>query len=259
LVDTNGNKWYKEVDFLVYAPTPEITSYTGGVITGNLSEVLESEPVNLYRYRWWTIAKLEDRNGLEKVFTSSGSYDFESKDYVSWLLLKKDGADIASVNEYTGKITLEGFWWNIRVLSSNDKSNDGVYPKIILENSGADIFYESLHIDGQQKVQLVDDFTAATTNGIYVKFSDKSNYNYYTIPEGLNYNPWSLSVYRNVDTNKSELFTIFRDGRINTLNSFYTLEYSDFWDYVVYNLIDKHFNREIAQVLIRVQGDYIMK
>ena len=106
---------------------------------------------------------------------------------------------------------------------------------------------------------MVDDFSEVTQNGIYVVFSDKANYNYYTIPEWLNYNPGSLSIYRNIDVNKWELFTIFRDGRVNTLNSFYALEYSTFWDYVVYKLMDKHFGREIAQVLVRVEGDYIMK
>jgi hypothetical protein len=46
-----------------------------------------------------------------------------------------------------------------------------------------------LNIDGQQKVQLVEEFDSITQNGIYIKFSDKSNYNYYTIPEGVSYNP----------------------------------------------------------------------
>jgi len=259
LVDTNGNTWYREVDFLVYSPTPEISSYTWGVINGVINESLESEPINLYRYRWGVIAKLEDKNGEEKVFTTSGTYDFEPKDHVEGLDLKKDGTSIAAINEYTWKLTLEGFGGQISILSSNDRNNDGVYPKIILESAGNDIFYESLHIEWQQKVSLVDDFSEVTQNGIYVVFSDKANYNYYTIPEWLNYNPGSLSIYRNIDVNKWELFTIFRDGRVNTLNSFYALEYSTFWDYVVYKLMDKHFGREIAQVLVRVEGDYIMK
>jgi len=243
----------------VYSPTPEISSYTWGVINGVINESLESEPINLYRYRWGVIAKLEDKNGEEKVFTTSGTYDFEPKDHVEGLDLKKDGTSIAAINEYTWKLTLEGFGGQISILSSNDRNNDGVYPKIILESAGNDIFYESLHIEWQQKVSLVDDFSEVTQNGIYVVFSDKANYNYYTIPEWLNYNPGSLSIYRNIDVNKWELFTIFRDGRVNTLNSFYALEYSTFWDYVVYKLMDKHFGREIAQVLVRVEGDYIMK
>jgi hypothetical protein len=51
LVDGNGNKGYKELDFLVYAPTPEITTSTGGVFTGTLDETLGTEPVSIYRYR----------------------------------------------------------------------------------------------------------------------------------------------------------------------------------------------------------------
>jgi hypothetical protein len=47
------------------------------------------------------IAKLEDRNGLDEVLTASGIYDFDVKEHVDDLVLKKDGTSIASINEYT--------------------------------------------------------------------------------------------------------------------------------------------------------------
>jgi ATP-dependent Clp protease adapter protein ClpS len=66
-------------------------------------------------------------------------------------------------------------------------------------------------------------------------------------------------VYRNTDPNKYELFTVFRDGRVHTLNDFYTLEYRTFGDYVVYVLKDKHFNREVAEVLVKVESEFVMR
>ena len=92
-----------------------------------------------------------------------------------------------------------------------------------------------------------------------MKFTNKTNYNYYSIPETSKYNPWAISIYRFWSLDKEELFTIFKDWRINTVNENYKLEYDSFWEYVVIKLIDAHFNREVWKLLFIVESEYIMQ
>ncbi|MDR0771890.1 MAG: hypothetical protein LBF15_02310 [Candidatus Peribacteria bacterium] len=55
------------------------------------------------------------------------------------------------------------------------------------------------------------------------------------------------------------MFIVFPDGRINTLNQNYYLSYSTFEDYVVLILTDRHFGREVARVLYKVDADYVVR
>jgi hypothetical protein len=61
-------------------------------------------------------------------------------------------------------------------------------------------------------------------------------------------------IYRLSDENKQPLFIIYPDGKIETLNDYYTLEYNYENEYIVLNLIDKHYNIEIAQLLFSIDG-----
>jgi hypothetical protein len=51
LVDQNNNIGYKDIDFEVYAPIPNISKVSGTLVEGKLNEKLENEPVTLYRLR----------------------------------------------------------------------------------------------------------------------------------------------------------------------------------------------------------------
>jgi hypothetical protein len=92
-----------------------------------------------------------------------------------------------------------------------------------------------------------------------VQFLNLSNYSYLSIPENVSYNPWSLAVFRSGVNTNEELFIVFSDGRINTLNENYTLKYDVYWDYVMLKLFDKHFNREVANVLYKVNSEYVIQ
>jgi hypothetical protein len=85
-------------------------------------------------------------------------------------------------------------------------------------------------------------------------FTDSENYGYYTIPETVSYNPGAFIIYRTADKNKEPLFILYPDGRIDTLNQYYKLEYSNYNESIVLKLIDKHYNKEIAQVLFNIDG-----
>jgi len=259
LIDDNWNKWYKEVPFEIYSPVPEIVNYKDNNISWIINEKLDDEPVNLYRVRWWMVSKLSNEGWNNLSLSNSWSYKFIVWDNKSWLKIEKDNILVADILENTWKISLKNNNYFIDVLESNNSKNDSVYPKILLKDNIEEIFYETIKVNGNKMVKVVDNFDLIKWSWVYVQFLNQTNYNYYTLPENVSYNPWSLSIYRIADDNKEPLFTIFNDGRINTINTNYSLKYDYFENYVVIKLYDKNFSREVASVLYKVDSDYIIK
>ncbi len=261
ITDTNWNIWYSEVDLEVYPPSPIISSYSAWDISWYIDEALQDEPINFYRYRWWEIISLEDKDWDLKAYTADWLFSFSVEPWdTKWLTLSKDSSNLLTVNEDTWKIDLLDSSLTTRVLPYTHSGNDSSFTKIIVSDASQDIYYQYLRAKSISEVKIVDDFDNITENWIYVSFTNKSNYNYYSTPSTATYNPWALSIYRISDLNKSELFTIFKDARIDTINQTnYSLEYDTHWDYIVIKLIDWHFNREVAKVLFRLEWEYIMK
>jgi hypothetical protein len=59
-------------------------------------------------------------------------------------------------------------------------------------------------------------------------------------------------IYRLSDVNKEPLFIVYPDGKIETINNNYSLEYNYENEYIILNLIDKHYNKEISQLLFSI-------
>lgn len=259
IIDANWNIWYKEILFEIYSPIPEIDNYKDSNISWNINENLNDEPVSIYRIRWWMVSKIENTEWLNSSLSNSWSYQFLVSNNNSWLKIEKNNTLIANVDENTWKITLKNNNYFIDILESNNSKNDSVYPKILLKDNIEEIFFETIKVNGSKTVKVVDNFDLIKESWVYVQFLNQTNYNYYTLPENVSYNPWSLSIYRIADSTKEPLFTIFNDGRINAINSNYTLKYDYFENYVVIKLYDKNFSRDIASVLYKVDSDYIIK
>ncbi|MFK7779624.1 MAG: hypothetical protein QM490_00540 [Candidatus Gracilibacteria bacterium] len=259
LIDSNNNVGYKEVSLDVYSPTPQIIDFNNGLIEGSINEDLSGEPINIYRYRGGSIVKLENTDGLTGTLTYDGNYSFEVGSERVGLTLYMDGEEAALIDEVTGQIIIKNFDLTRKVLSSNNELNDKPFPKIIIENNGEDIFYEYIQVEGTDKVNIVDNFDNITERGVYFTLTNRTNYNYYTIPEISDYSPGTVSVYRLTNVNKTSLFTIFKDGRIDTLNDFYKLEYLNYDNYVVFKIMDSHFDNEVGRILFLIEGEYIMK
>jgi hypothetical protein len=259
LKDKNGNLTTKDVGFEVYSPTPYINNYNDAKITGILNEKLSNEPINIYRVRWWIITKLETTNNNTKVNTNSWweySFDVKTQDdkFSQKIYLKDDISRILDINWSTWKITLKNIWYSIIV------ENNNIYPEIYVVNKTWEkIYREKLVLDEFNEIKLIWDFSKIwEENGLYLKMiSDK--YWYYINSLNIDYNPWVLVIYRKTDTNKTPLFIVFRDWRIKSLNANYKLEYSTYNDYVVYKMIDKHFNRVVAELLLKVSNNFIIK
>jgi hypothetical protein len=113
---------------------------------------------------------------------------------------------------------------------------------------------------------LVENFEAIENGAswIYVKF-ENANYKSHKNAESVLNNPWVLAIFRNtVETpnldGSSYLFTIFPDWRINTLNqNNFSVQYSYYKDYVVLELYDSVYKRMVANVLYKINWEYIIK
>jgi hypothetical protein len=259
LVDDNGNDSFKEVSLEVYTPAPEITSYTNWTISWNISESLTDEPVNIYRFRAWTLSKLENIDRSGSVNTTDWSYTFEvDNSNGEWLVLTNNQNDttLANINETTWKIDLSAWSSNLDI---NVILNDYDFPSIVLLDNWVEIFREYIRVEWVNKVNVVSDFNNISTSWIYFKFATWNHYASAQIPETVAYNPWALYIHRQGNDSQA-IFTIFKDWRINPINiNSYTAEYENVWDNVVLILKDDVFGREVWRVLFKVESDYIIE
>ncbi len=245
----------------VYAPWVEIDSYTWTTISWKLSDELDNQPVSLYRDRWWIISKIIDSTWSEKVYTnSSGAYTFSLATENKGLDITKSWEIVASINENTWKITIKNLAWaNIKVIPANDTQNDKSYVKMILWDTTWDIFYQYFDFNWLWDLSVVNNFNDISTEWIYVK-EDKEDYDYYQLPLTVPYNPWVISIYSTSDSEKKALFSIFPDWRIYTKDDTYKLEYSNYWDNIVFKLYDSKKDIYVWEVLMKVvEWNYIVK
>jgi len=260
IIDNNDNIWYKELPFTVYSPVPEINSYSWATISWLLNENLTNEPVGLYRYRWWIISKISWKGWTNKALTSSWLYNLNTSQTASWLELKYNNNIVANINETTWLINLIDPSLTIKVLASNSVLNKWIYPKIIINKWLQELYYENINIWNNADFKVVNSFAGIQKVWIYLKFTNKLKYNYYKIPSAAKYSPWVIGIYRNTSLTKQALFSVYPDGRISSINlNDFILEYSTFNNYVVIKLIDKIFNREVAQIMYRANASYIIK
>ena len=253
LIDENWNIWTDSIDFEVYTPTPEIASYTDWYIKGAIDEEITDMPITLYRIRWGSIKRLTN----DVTMTTEWIFNFEvPEEDTQTLSFQSDWEKVFSVNEETWKIGDEVPLDNIEVKISDED----YIPTIIVSNDiGESIFYEKIILDWENDIILVDSFKDIDADGLYVNILNKADFAYYIIPEWVPYNPWALVIYRQADVNKEPLFVIFKDGRIDTINDSYTLEYTSYDDYVVFKLIDGHYDEEVARVLYKVNTIYLIR
>jgi hypothetical protein len=259
ITDTNGNTSVKNVQFEVYSPTPEIENISEEKIIWYINEDLENEPVRLFRVRWGVITPIESSENLKETLTENWEYKFPISQDTSGLTLSQNGINIAEINEETWKIISKQVWVKVSVYSSNDPRNKWVYPSMNVVKNNEIIYNQEIKVWNTTHTELVENFDLGDKYWLFVQFLDKSAYNYYQIPESVSYNPWALVIYRNSDVHKEPLFIIYKDGRIDTINGNYKLEYSHESDYVILRLVDAHFAKTVAEVMYKVQWEYIMQ
>lgn len=256
LKDINDNIWYKELELEVYSPSIEISEINDTIINGSLWEEIEGESISFFRDRNGEIKKVENNQWSSVVF-SNESWEFEFDTWVtsSWITLTYSWSKIASVNEQTWKINLLDT--DNSTILVNDTDN---YPEIVLEYKGNTIFKQYIKLVDNLRIEETDSFENINSEAsLYMNLSEPNSYSYYKIPEGVKFNPWAIIIYSVLDENKTGLFKIFIDWKILSLNSNYTIKYSYYWDYIVYELYDENVDKKIAEVLLNPDAKYVIE
>ncbi len=281
LTDDNNNTWEWEVVLIIYPPVPEVKNVTEKLdkISWTINEFIKEEPINIYRFRWWVLTKLLDKDWKEKVYTNE-KWEFEfllnSSDnqnnyeknkvsvfreiFVNWKIEEKE---IAFIDEKTWKITPKEWWISIKVLASNNPKNNKAYLKTIITKDRKEVYYNYIVAPNTWKVQILSDINNVFWEWVFVEIIDKTNYSNYMIPVSAEVNPWALIIYNINSTKKEAIFTIFRDWRINIIwwwvwnYSDYKINYSSIWKYPVFELMV--WWNIIAKVIIKTKWNYIIR
>lgn len=261
LIDNNNNIWYNEVKLQVYSPIPNIENFSDWTVYWSINEELTDEPINLYRYRWGVITSLLNSDWELKSNTIDWDYSFNFEDNsLEWLVLTKLWEEKLFVDESSWKITLQDRSLSINVFESNNQNNDYILPKIIVrDTTWQEIYYQYVKMESVDSVELVQSFEWIEQKWIYFKLNDILNYSYYSLPENIEYNPWALSVYKNWDENKTELFVIFNDWKINIYDNDYEIKYITDDENWYFKIINKNNDREVWRILFISDWNYIMK
>ncbi len=253
LKDENWNITKKEIPFEVYSPRPEILNYKSGKINGYIDEKIDKEPINIYRIRWNSLAKVISDYNKSRVYTDSlWNFVFprESNLDDNKVFVKENNLKIFDINGDSWKINI---WssYKTKVKIEND------YPVIYVLKDNKKIYKQKMILKNDTNLDITSDFNNLIDNWIYLKL-DNSKYSYYKNPSSIAYDPWVIAIYRNSDTSKTPLFVIFRDWRIKTLNSYYKLEYFTYKDNIWFKLIDKHYNKIIWEVLYKLKTNFVI-
>lgn len=262
LIDKNDNVWFKVVNYEVYAPSLSIDKYDDNLIEWIVDNKDNSIPISFFRFRGWILLPLENRYWDSNTYSfDDWNFIFKLKDTLTWIKLEQSWTEVASINEYTWQIIKKDWTLDINVYASNSTENNLNFPKIEINKWWKVLFTEFIQLLNSPIINIIDDFDYLNefdSRWFYLKFIDKISYNYYKIPEWVLYNPWTLVIYKNSDTTKKALFTIFKDWRINTLNDNYQLIYDTQWNYIKLLLKHKITRKTIAELLIFIDWWYVI-
>lgn len=269
VVDANNNKWVKNINFIVYSPIPKISSIMKNKISWALDEALTKIPVSFYRLRNNELDRLEDKNkNLQTNTIEWWKFLFDVWENVwSGASVSYSWETLFTLNENTGKIQMSDISKirNKLSLFVNNNTNEYTYPSIIISQNNTPIFHQYLVTPNTGKVQAVTNFSEVIEGSyqskiwVYYMHQASNNFGFVSLPLGITNNAGDLYIYSLSDNKKTPIFTLFKDGRINTIWDLYYLEYGSYWEYVTYNLKRKWMETIIGRVLIIPEENYIVK
>jgi len=92
-----------------------------------------------------------------------------------------------------------------------------------------------------------------------VNLIDQERFGLYKVPFGVAYNPGAVIVYDNTDTDKNELFSIFRDGRIYVSSDRWKILYKAFGESAGYQIVDTTTDTLVMEVVVKLEASYILR
>ena len=126
--------------------------------------------------------------------------------------------------------------------------------------AGEELFYEYIQPKFDSQIDIISSVDELEEEGIYVRVIDQELYRTFTIPVSVGYNPGAVILYLASDEDKEPVFSVFRDGRVYSHGlSRYILKYTSLNDMSTYILHDSLNQTDIAQVILNIEGSYILK
>ena len=253
--DMAWNIWYKDIEFEVYSPIPEITDYRESILRWKINEDLLDIPVDIFRIRWW-----EKLNTTDINTTDGWNFQLfiEQDENISWLQMRDNSTwewtTLFNIDEYTWKIKDIRPGLKIEVYSSNH-ANEFAYPKMVVKDWDEEIYYQYIVPPDIWEVKIVDSFDDTFSPWVYYKHRDWNNYKYHKNPIWIPINPWDIFIYRNNDIT-DKIWEIFKNWQINLMDCC-RLEYNNNFNYVVFYI--KTADITIWEVMIVPEGNYIME
>jgi len=259
LTDTNGNLASRNIPFEIYPPIPKIDTITDNLVSGRIDERLLDEPIRLYRFRGNAIERLETIDDEDFVMTSSGGlFDFSATESASGLALSYTGGTLASIDEFSWVISPIHPWVNIRAIPSNNPEISWAYPEIIVSLFDDPIFRQFI-VMPTSSLRLLRWSTLPEEHGVYISVLEQENFSSFRVPLSAPYNPWSISIYRTSSEDKLAVMTVMPDGRIIIDENRYNLVYREKDWFVALMLVQRWTGSEIAQVIYKLDGSYIIR
>lgn len=262
-IDNNWNRSIRDIQIVCYSPTPNIADYQGNLLSWQLDAVVEWEPITLFRYRHWTVNKVEWEEVEDLVSIEWWRFEVEW-DNTKWasLTMNDQTTEVAIINEETWKIN---FIWsfnysdNTRILPTGHPDNDSDYPIVIVTVDGQEIYKQHISLPDDWSVRLVQNFNDLVTLDVWahVTFYNQWQYALYAIPSSVPINPWAAVLYDSTDEDKIPIITVMRDWRVIVHDDSFELKLSSNWEYLIYKIVK--WSVDIAWVLLKPLPKSIIK
>jgi hypothetical protein len=256
--DEAGNISSRESKVVIYSPIPNIVSQSGSLITGELNERLDQERVDLVRFRSGKIDPIG--NTLQ---TTGGAFS-GTLGTGSGLILRENGAPIASIHEQSGLITLTGSWLSLAVSPANESTPT----TLNIVRGGRILYSQALAMSEQGKIESVSSLAEARSRllsstggtlaangpgGVGVQLSSgyslvKNTLNAPTLPGGVFV----------TGTDRKWVFGIARDGNVYLLWTGLSLEYRA-QDGVLTLRVVNTARETIADIYYLLSAEFVIK
>jgi hypothetical protein len=159
--DSNKNISSRDITLTVYAPVPEIKTLSGSTVSGMLNEVLENEPIDIFRLRNSNLTRIQSTASGAFYTKTDGTFTLSTNN-TSGIVLTQSGQNIATIDERTGKIFLEDTSFHVIAVPATKDSPLRIQ---ILDTKGEIVFSEKIDISTASNIEQVPNFDHITTTG----------------------------------------------------------------------------------------------
>lgn len=198
------------------------------------------------------MVRIEPANPDSIKTLTGGIFEIGTKDGGAGVTLQKSGKKIASINERTGKISLD----NATDFSISVVPATGIYPmKIeIVDSNGKAIFSERMNLSSDMNIEKASQNETITKYGAFI----------IPVATGISFvknTPVTLDLpnggYITTDDHRA-IAGMSKTGDIYILDTNYTLSYSSSGSYVMIQVVNPSKD-VVASVLYRMDAEYVIR